>query len=215
MSKVSSFPHISPPELELACQELARRLRACKSTQAPDISMHTVSKYDSLYWSISCPLHSVQGGAVETDHPLDDNEVYENDEEFLEVQSPPVPVLEYDIIHSSTWQVPVLYISIKDASFRFPPTMDNLYRHVIPEAYKSQTEAGSIGPFGGITITDHPHTNAPVFFIHPCMTASVLESSLESKDITPIDYLVLWIGATGIFAGLTLPLDIAAQPNGR
>lgn len=60
-------------------------------------------------------------------------------------------VLEYDIILSPSYSVPVLYFGIKDAALRYPPTMETLYGHIIPEQYKSQAETP--GVIGGITVT--------------------------------------------------------------
>jgi ubiquitin-like-conjugating enzyme ATG10 len=58
--------------------------------------------------------------------------------------------VEYDVVLSPSYQVPVLYFNIKDLSHRSPPTMDTLYRHLIPPHFKAQTE--NVGVIGGITI---------------------------------------------------------------
>jgi ubiquitin-like-conjugating enzyme ATG10 len=58
--------------------------------------------------------------------------------------------VEYDVVLSPSYQVPVLYFNIKDPSHRSPPTMDTLYRHLIPPHFKAQTE--NVGVIGGITI---------------------------------------------------------------
>ena len=54
---------------------------------------------------------------------------------------------------------------------------------------------------------EHPLTSFPVFFIHPCQTVAVLEASVD-RDITPTQYLKLWIGAMGGYVGLTLPVAL-------
>lgn len=134
--------------------------------------------------------------------------------------------VEYDIVLSPSYQVPVLYFNIKDPTFRFPPTMDTLYHHIIPPHFKAQAE--NIGVIGGITVTvrlgccnlltselillkDHPITNSPAFFIHPCQTAAVLEASLASDHVTPLEYLTLWIGAMGKCVGLNIPVALAQK----
>jgi hypothetical protein len=65
----------------------------------------------------------------------------------------PTPTIIYTIIHSPSYSVPVLYISIKDALFRFPPTQETLYNCIIPTQYKTQTGDENAGVLGGITIT--------------------------------------------------------------
>ena len=60
-------------------------------------------------------------------------------------------MVEYDIVLSPTYQVPVLYFRIRDARCALPPSIDTLYRYVIPEQFKSQVE--SFGIIGGITMT--------------------------------------------------------------
>jgi len=105
--------------------------------------------------------------------------------------------------------VPVLYISIRDPEHRYPPTMTTLYEHLVPPQFKAQTE--NVGVIGGITITEHPLKNRPVFFIHPCQTADVMEASVESV-ITADKYLTIWIGAMGKAVGLNMPLQLAI-PN--
>lgn len=72
-------------------------------------------------------------------------------QELITTSHAPQVVIEYDIILSPSYQVPVLYFSIRDPGFKFPPTMENLYQHIIPPTYKD--EARSAGIIGGITIT--------------------------------------------------------------
>ena len=60
---------------------------------------------------------------------------------------------------------------------------------------------------------DHPITNSPAFFIHPCQTAAVLESSSTKKGLTSVEYLMLWIGAMGKSVGLNVPISLAQKVN--
>jgi ubiquitin-like-conjugating enzyme ATG10 len=57
-------------------------------------------------------------------------------------------------------------------------------------------------------IQDHPATNKPVFFIHPCRTAEVIEASVSGRNIDAHDYLLMWIGALGTCVGLNVPLRL-------
>jgi hypothetical protein len=55
---------------------------------------------------------------------------------------------------------------------------------------------------------DHPATNRPVFFIHPCQTAEVMAASVGGQNITAYDYLLIWVGALGKFVGLDVPMSL-------
>jgi ubiquitin-like-conjugating enzyme ATG10 len=60
-----------------------------------------------------------------------------------------------------------------------------------------------------ILLKDHPITNSPAFFIHPCQTAAVLDASIANQDLSPLKYLTLWIGAMGNCVGLNIPSTLA------
>jgi ubiquitin-like-conjugating enzyme ATG10 len=51
--------------------------------------------------------------------------------------------------------------------------------------------------------------NRPVFFIHPCRTAEVMEAIVGRRTVAAYDYLLLWIGAIGKSVGLNVPLTLA------
>ena len=63
----------------------------------------------------------------------------------------PQAVVDYDLVLSQVYRVPVLYISIRDPRHRYPPTMTTLYEHLVPLQFKAQAE--NVGVIGGITIT--------------------------------------------------------------
>ena len=60
---------------------------------------------------------------------------------------------------------------------------------------------------------DHPATNKPVFFIHPCQTAEVMEATVEDRVITAGAYMMVWIGALGKHVGLNVPLAFVIRPE--
>jgi ubiquitin-like-conjugating enzyme ATG10 len=39
----------------------------------------------------------------------------------------------------------------------------------------------------------------------------VLQASVGNKPITPLEYLILWIGAMGASVGLTVPVELAVE----
>lgn len=58
---------------------------------------------------------------------------------------------------------------------------------------------------------DHPVTNKPVFFIHPCRTAEVMEACFGGRNIASYDYLLMWIGTLGNCVGLNIPMGLITQ----
>lgn len=138
-----------------------------------------------------------------------EDEVEEDDDEVLSTPRNVPALIHYDILLSPVYQVPVLYFSISDPQHRYPPTMTTLYKHLIPSQFKAQAE--NAGIMGGVTINDHPATNRPVFFIHPCQTAEVMEASVGNRAVTAEEYLLIWIGALGGCVGLNVPLSLMQQ----
>lgn len=212
MTTIKSFPHVSSSEFEAACAELVKGFQLHGKNQKDWLSIEIIDRSDVKYARVTKPLLSIQNNNTEDTTPfpeeLEEPET-QDDEELIPTNHAPQVVIEYDIILSPSYQVPVLYFSIKDPGFKFPSTMENLYQHIIPPSYKE--EAKSAGVLGGITIADHPHTNLPVFFIHPCQTSAVMEVSTGSRPVTPYEYLVLWIGALGHYVGLDVPLDLGVR----
>lgn len=81
----------------------------------------------------------------------EETELDEEDDEVAEVVSSSRAVIQYDVVLSPSYRVPVLYFSISDSQHRYPPTMETLYSHVIPPAFRAQAE--HVGVIGGITVT--------------------------------------------------------------
>ncbi|KAF2474656.1 uncharacterized protein BDR25DRAFT_384036 [Lindgomyces ingoldianus] len=211
MLDVIASPLISKSDFDAACDELSRLFAERHNLQSEWLSVDVHDRNDTRFLRIMKPLCTrVDVALGDSQEQSDERELMEYDEEALE----PSPshqgvVVEYDIVFSPSFQVPVLYFNIKDLLFRFPPTMDTLYRHLIPLQFRSQAEKA--GVIGGITLTDHPLTNAPVFFVHPCQTVSILGASRGKEELTPIEFLMLWISAMGGCVGLHLPIALAEK----
>lgn len=214
MVTIASFPLISALEFESACRKISERYQAGGHLQSDWEHVGLVQGYEesTVYLSIT---RTIQGAGGKRESLVEDNgelETFEEiDEEALQLRVPANHglMVEYDIVLSPTYQVPVLYFRIRDAGCAFPPSIDTLYQYVIPEQFKSQVEG--FGIIGGITMTEHPVTNLPVFFVHPCNTAAALEASFHQGEITPEQYMQLWIGTVGWHVGLRVPIAIASD----
>ncbi|KAF2112477.1 hypothetical protein BDV96DRAFT_163607 [Lophiotrema nucula] len=206
MHTLSSFPMVSPAEFEQGCEDIAELFDSIHLPERGDKSIALKTCNGLKYLRISKPFNVSDKTTQSSDIDVEE-QIEEDDEEAFSHPNVQQAHIEWDVIYSSSYQVPVIYFRIKDSSYRFPPNMETL-RCIIPEQYKSQIE--SHGLMGGITITDHPFTNTPVFFLHPCQTADVLASSVGTKtEITPTEYLLLFMTGMGRYMQLDLPLSLA------
>jgi len=65
--------------------------------------------------------------------------------------------------------------------------------------------------FSKAIIQDHPISNLPVYFVHPCMTHEAMRELCPIPNFQPIVYLLKWFGMFASVLGLTVPHDIAQQ----
>ncbi|KAF1838356.1 hypothetical protein BDW02DRAFT_517158, partial [Decorospora gaudefroyi] len=202
---LSAFPQLTESEFADACSGLLHMFRRRGSVQQDWVSVEPHRQNATAYLRITTHL------ATRADSPPDgsDDQVAEEeedeDEEALCDMVAPSAAVHYDILLSPVYCVPVLYVSIHDNLHRYAPTMTTLYKHLVPPQFKAQT--ADVGVMGGITITDHPATNRPVYFIHPCQTAGVMEASVDG-NITAQEYLMIWIGSLGKSVGLDVPFAL-------
>ncbi|KAF2134164.1 hypothetical protein P153DRAFT_280972 [Dothidotthia symphoricarpi CBS 119687] len=207
---LSSFPHLSDSEFNGACQHLLDRFHLHSHQQETWLSVDLLHQSETTYLRITTALLSPQTTHIEANNLTSHDELEDDaDEETLTPTAPPDPTIHNSIILSPTYRVPVLYIHISDSQHRYPPTMINLYSYIIPPQFKVQTE--HVGVMGGITVTDHPVTNSPVFFIHPCRTAEVMQAIVGEREVSAGEYLMLWIGALGKCVGLNVPLALMRE----
>ncbi|XP_067425063.1 ubiquitin-like-conjugating enzyme ATG10 isoform X2 [Emydura macquarii macquarii] len=113
---------------------------------------------------------------------------------------------EYHVLHSSSYQVPVLYFRACFLDGR-PLTLDEIWEG-IHECYRARLLQG---PWDTITQQEHPLLGQPFFVLHPCRTnefmAPVLANSRREKR--NINYITSWLSIVGPVVGLNLPLSYA------
>ncbi|KAI8935763.1 hypothetical protein NX059_007283 [Plenodomus lindquistii] len=205
---LSTFPHLTTAEFDEACLALQHRFQDRGSTQDSWTSVEIINQHGTQYLRITKPLNINPNHAESVEDQTDElDEVEDIDEQCLPVLLPSA-IVNFDIIVSPTYLVPTLYIHISDPMHRFPPTMNTLHSHLVPPEYRSQTD--SVGVMGGVTIGDHPVTGRPVFFIHPCQTAGLMDEVAGKRKggVTAEEYLLMWIGALGGCVGLNVPMGL-------
>ncbi|KAF2854799.1 hypothetical protein T440DRAFT_464937 [Plenodomus tracheiphilus IPT5] len=220
---LSTVPHLTNSEFDEACVTLQRKFEERRNPVW--ISVDIIHQNETNFLRITKALETKPTTRnIESNDELEgvsDNGELELDEELSETDSEvftspsPTPLIHFDIILSPTYLVPTLYIHISDPLHRYPPTMSTLNTYLIPPEYRGQTDG--VGVMGGVTIGDHPVTGRPVFYIHPCQTAGVMEEVLkgrmgtEEEEVTADEYLVMWIGALGGCVGLGVPLNLVGD----
>lgn len=65
--------------------------------------------------------------------------------------------IDYEIVLSPTYQVPVLYLALQWHNHRAPVDLDLVYQYIVPEQYRKQLR--SVGIMGGISFgVGTPHS---------------------------------------------------------
>ena len=118
--------------------------------------------------------------------------------------------VNYDIVYSPTYQVPVLYLSFPSTnrSPLIPP--DEVYDLLVPYPYRAQLQA--VGPMSALSMTgEHPVTGGPAYFVHPCLTLDSMQAVMAGRKVSAAEYLALWVGVVGATVGLSLPVSLARE----
>eukprot|EP00057_Strongylocentrotus_purpuratus_P010345 XP_011664819.1 PREDICTED: ubiquitin-like-conjugating enzyme ATG10 [Strongylocentrotus purpuratus] len=108
---------------------------------------------------------------------------------------------EYHIIHSASYNVPVLYFTACKSDGKLL-TLEEVWRQV-PGSYQERLRHQR---WTFITQQEHPLLGRPFFQLHPCRTADLM------KSVAPIskgNYVMTWLSSVGPVVGLELPLAFA------
>ena len=60
-----------------------------------------------------------------------------------------------------------------------------------------------------VNLQNHPITDFPSFFIHPCNTAEAMGELLRGRVVGAFEYLLIWLGLVGSCVGLYVPKELA------
>ena len=84
-------------------------------------------------------------------------------EALIRINVQPILQLDYDIVLSPTYRVPVLYFTLRWHNYPGPVGLNAVYQYVVPEQYRQQLQ--SVGVMGGISFGVGAHPS-PAFFSH-------------------------------------------------
>ncbi|KAL4875574.1 hypothetical protein BJY04DRAFT_162002 [Aspergillus karnatakaensis] len=211
--KLSSFPFLTKAEFMGACHAFLDRIQAAGIERVGWSSIRLQRTGPALRISQSfnkdCPQENALTPHVEIEHALDSQlETCEEDPEALTrtFESQETLQIDYDILLSPTYQVPVLYFILR-RSDKLLGT-DEVYSSLVLDHYKKNIQ--SVGIMGGISFGYHPVSGTPAFFVHPCNTADAMRDIADGHDISPETYLIIWLGLTGNCVRLRLPSELFA-----
>ncbi|KAJ5585316.1 uncharacterized protein N7459_005116 [Penicillium hispanicum] len=209
---LSAFPWLTPDEFDRACRALAAR---CTSARDGDggWSMRLVTQGQQMATSLKISRR-VEVPSDATD-AADLQEALEDDDPEALVRTDLTPNLQidYDIVLSPTYQVPVLYFALRWNHCQGPVGLDAVYQYVVPEQYRKELK--SVGIMGGISLGYHPESGAPAFFVHPCNTADAMAQIADAQSVTPGTYLLIWLGLVGHGVNLHVPCELVISDGSR
>ncbi|OJJ87239.1 ATG3/ATG10 family protein [Aspergillus glaucus CBS 516.65] len=219
------FPFLKPDEFDYGCRVLCDRFHAWQiSSLGTGLSIQFVHQQtsDSML-KISrhienIGVHDEENALMHEPEDLQEPQLEddsEHDPEALIRATEPNASLQvdYDIALSPTYQVPVLYFTLRWTNHKGPVLgIDAVYQYLVPDEYRKQLK--SVGIIGGISFDYHPITGAPMFFVHPCNTADAMRHIAGGQDVTPETYLVIWLGLVGHCVGLHMPSELFATEAG-
>lgn len=115
----------------------------------------------------------------------------------------------YEIIHSPSYQVPVLYLTTKGQHAGGQPSLEDVYDILVPNSRRSEMQA--VGVLGALSSTEHPLLGMPAYFVHPCRTQEAMAAVSGGHTLRSDEYLLKWLGIVGGSVGLHVPLELATS----
>ena len=135
------------------------------------------------------------------------------DDASLEKRTDTFVQMEYHVIHSVSFQVPILYFNASYSNGQ-SLVISDVWELLSPEFVLPESDR-----WGMVTQQEHPYLGRPFYHIHPCHTAGAMgravlcstgkEGKEEGEGGAGGNYLVTWLSTFGPVVGLTLPLEYA------
>nr|POE63213.1 ubiquitin-like-conjugating enzyme atg10 [Quercus suber] len=129
--------------------------------------------------------------------------------ELLRARSLAAPLVLYDVVHSPSYQVPVLYVTFQHLLQPGLPSLERIYELLVPAEFPPQLRA--VGVMGSLSFAEHPITGVPAYFVHPCRTADAMSAVVRERNVTPEEYLLAWTGIVGACVGLQVSTGFAQE----
>ncbi|KAJ1881322.1 hypothetical protein LPJ57_001681 [Coemansia sp. RSA 486] len=172
------------------------------------------------YLEIQSSLHSTaqtdQSESTNNIEGLEDHQDLEDTDPLYAVSHPqsternisttPIAQVQYHIMYSSTWRVPMMYMRVTAGSTGVVTSMDAIRQMLVcDQQVRQAVEAVEYG--GALSIQDHPELGVPYMYVHPCHTATLLRTVALGADVSIgcSEYIAAWVSLIGAAIGLALP----------
>ncbi|KAF6779077.1 hypothetical protein AHF37_01625 [Paragonimus kellicotti] len=117
--------------------------------------------------------------------------------------------LEYRVLYSSAFEVPLLLIRDQDSAGGSLSTNNFL---AFLSAHTSALYFNSTPLLSGLSQIEHPHLGIPYYQFHPCRTAQLMRETLSvpfsCKFSHAVRYLLLWLSMVCSPLGVDIPKDL-------
>ncbi|PKC70599.1 hypothetical protein RhiirA1_339031, partial [Rhizophagus irregularis] len=125
--------------------------------------------------------------------------------------------VDYHIIYSASYKVPVLYFNAYHGT---PLTNDEIYSCLVEPSRLEDIKTA--GFHGGISQQDHPTLLIPFYYLHPCETATLMKSIVNTsqpatsnsnnnnnllREISIEGYIRSWLSLVGNVVGLKIGIS--------
>ncbi|KAG9516393.1 hypothetical protein KCU93_g9141, partial [Aureobasidium melanogenum] len=189
MDKVSAFPFLTADEFIEACTHV-QPLLSDSALLADDSACLRVTR------RLAAALVVNADGQEHADSHFETPEDHDEEAIIKRSQSCPFVTVHYDILLSPSYRVPVVYMTASP-----PLPVSHFFDLVVPHHFRDAMR--ETGVIGALSMTDHPLTGMPAYFVHPCRTADTM-CATKSGDIHVQDYMLLWLGIVGASVGLNV-----------
>ncbi|KAG9626641.1 hypothetical protein KCU61_g8158, partial [Aureobasidium melanogenum] len=189
MDKVSAFPFLTADEFIEACTYV-QPLLSDSALLADDSACLRVTR------RLAAALVVNADGQEHVDSHFETPEDHDEEAIIKYSQNGSFVTVHYDILLSPSYRVPVVYMTASP-----PLPVSQFFDLVVPHHFRDAMR--ETGVMGALSMTDHPLTGMPAYFVHPCRTADTM-CATKSGDIHVQDYMLLWLGIVGASVGLNV-----------
>ncbi|KAH0605143.1 uncharacterized protein H6S33_005125 [Morchella sextelata] len=195
---LSAFPHLTSTEFTAACTALHASLppATCTLTHHPTtLTFHRPLPTNSSTPDTSTPSTPTTPTTPEPPDP----------ESLPPPPAPaPGPTITYQLQHSPTYNVPVLYFQPHTPH---PLSLAAIYERIVPTS--SAEALRRVGVLGAVSQADNPADGEVWWFVHPCSTAEAMGElrGLWGDGVgmgAEEWYVRVWVGLVGGVVGLRL-----------
>ncbi|CAG8556865.1 3648_t:CDS:2 [Paraglomus occultum] len=220
-SRICHYPHLTRAEFDDAAKHFLRQAHHAGGEDADWkwIEHERVKGFGYLATRRLLYRPTALQNSIDQDNDDTDDSVTvkeEPDQSSIDVPSECLTV-DYHIIYSSSYRVPVLYFNAYYSNGS-PLSIDDIFSHVIEPSRRDDLRTAGFN--GAVSQQDHPTLMIPFYYLHPCETPFLLKNivdntrELSEKSVVHVDgYLRSWLSLIGPTAGIKVGIGLFLDSN--